>query len=996
MGNFPVDKLSANEVLIGGKKAVVTPPSDGNSYVMQNGVWIQADLATGGGGEVETPQGTSIIPNLSGALSANEASTVTITIDNFNALSIYSITVSGGGILRTNGAIQWTLPQVETITSHSMTVNVIDPGESQSYASHALSVLNVATSNDAILTYENATIAEFTNLRKMYIDNDKLIASGNTQLSVDTNQISSPLGMAEVGDAIEVAESQYRIDTTLDQLGFTADVMGDGSSTATLDFETGTADTLASATVNINGVHSVEGNELVMMDTATGVQVSGVTVKSAYFEMFHSSTDPLGLSYLVDAQSAGAGYCYLDSNNVVMGGMKVFIDGVELVSGALHGIPYDQWVTVYYESLTVPNTGITHFMGSSHAFQGRMRNFKAFDRNLLLEERAWLAAGGGVTTITGTTPTLPALINSAALISKQAISNVIDQDAIDTDFSGINDIATNFTFKNIAHKNSAIGTLVTTDYILSGDVVGVGFGDSNIDVTVSTITTGATVPSSFDKATLQGSKTGLIDDARGIAYSADGSKVIISSYYSQGTRQFSLSTPFDLSTAVYDDIMMWPSTYTLNISFSRDGLHMLKTDYFATVHHYKLSTPFGISTAVLSESSGATPQVAGRRYNASSFNDDGSLWYVSIYGLGIYQYTLTTPYDVTTWQYNDKVKSFNADPIGFCWNNNGSRLLITTSNGTPQVFTVTVPWDITTTVFEGTISGGIYGGAVTLSPDGRYIATGYATNGVYWSDFGSGESLNAQKTYEIDISLQNNTDLPILAYKKDLDVFFDFGNGYLKAENRLDTVLTTYVTGDNLSTTPATPDMTSDIAPSGIASASSVYQGTYPAWKAFDRSTLNSSSWLSVGVSGWLQYEFPEALTIDKHIVTFSMFSAVTEAPKSWDFEGSHDGVTWDTLQSVIDQTAWTSGESRAFACDNSTKYKYYRIYVYTNNGYTGYSVITELALVKADIPKEVNVTASYSNVLDGTGGRTLQTKVKSHNFGDTVSKIEGTIQKLV
>ena len=124
----------------------------------------------------------------------------------------------------------------------------------------------------------------------------------------------------------------------------------------------------------------------------------------------------------------------------------------------------------------------------------------------------------------------------------------------------------------------------------------------------------------------------------------------------------------------------------------------------------------------------------------------------------------------------------------------------------------------------------------------------------------------------------------------------------------------------------ATPVMTTDSSPSGIASASSI-NGSNVAYLAFDQSP--TSTWLSANgaATGWLRYQFPTAKVIRR----YSMISvgAANNNPRNWTFEGSNDGGTWTVLHTValgsgIAQNAWYDSGS----IGNTTAYLYYRINV--------------------------------------------------------------------
>ena len=135
------------------------------------------------------------------------------------------------------------------------------------------------------------------------------------------------------------------------------------------------------------------------------------------------------------------------------------------------------------------------------------------------------------------------------------------------------------------------------------------------------------------------------------------------------------------------------------------------------------------------------------------------------------------------------------------------------------------------------------------------------------------------------------------------------------------------------------PQMTSLTAPSGTAFGSSSY-GTTPAWKAFN---LGETGWVSDGsaLPQWVGYEFDSPVTVMGYAIEAWWIDAYpSRSPKSWWFQGSNDGSTWDTLHQVSGFTAWIYKDFVAFTCTTWGSYKYYRLRITETGGdtYTGVS----------------------------------------------------------
>ena len=170
------------------------------------------------------------------------------------------------------------------------------------------------------------------------------------------------------------------------------------------------------------------------------------------------------------------------------------------------------------------------------------------------------------------------------------------------------------------------------------------------------------------------------------------------------------------------------------------------------------------------------------------------------------------------------------------------------------------------------------------------------------------------------------------------------------------------------------PIMTSNIAPSGVASASSVIGTGYEAWRAFDNviTTVGAQGWVvAAGVfPSWLQYQFAAPTAIKGYQITTRNEAGYPLAPKSWVFAGSLDGTTWVTLDTQTNITYWaalTREKKCYYLPTNDTAYTYYRITISAGN--QNYAAIGELELC-ALLP--VVAYPSKSLYLHNSGADTL------------------------
>jgi len=136
------------------------------------------------------------------------------------------------------------------------------------------------------------------------------------------------------------------------------------------------------------------------------------------------------------------------------------------------------------------------------------------------------------------------------------------------------------------------------------------------------------------------------------------------------------------------------------------------------------------------------------------------------------------------------------------------------------------------------------------------------------------------------------------------------------------------------------PTMTSDTAPSGVASASPIAGGT-PAWKALNDSLsspdTNFDRLIFTAGAGYLKYQFTASKVVTQYGITphnYNDGAAVGQVCKTWTFKGSNDGTNWTTIDTQTDvTTGWTQGTRRLFQCANATAYTYYMLDMTAQNG---------------------------------------------------------------
>ena len=158
------------------------------------------------------------------------------------------------------------------------------------------------------------------------------------------------------------------------------------------------------------------------------------------------------------------------------------------------------------------------------------------------------------------------------------------------------------------------------------------------------------------------------------------------------------------------------------------------------------------------------------------------------------------------------------------------------------------------------------------------------------------------------------------------------------------------------------PTMTSDTSPNGVASASNIYNSTFPAWKAFDKNISTAfNGWVTANgrADGLLEYDFTIAKSITKYtIISRSGTIPVLEMPKDWTFEAYDETLAkWVILDTHTNVINWSYLVKKEFTFTNSNSYKKYRLNI-LNNGGAPYTSLGELEMMET-IPSQTNLTAT-------------------------------------
>ncbi len=250
---------------------------------------------------------------------------------------------------------------------------------------------------------------------------------------------------------------------------------------------------------------------------------------------------------------------------------------------------------------------------------------------------------------------------------------------------------------------------ITGDYTNSGTFnSGSGIVYINGTTTASTTVTGGwdVTTAVYDGA---GKSTASEENnITSLAFSPDGTRMFVAGYNMDTVYSYTLSTPWDVTTAVYDNksfSILAQDQWVEKVSFKTDGtkMYMLGSENDA-VFSYTLGTPWDVTTASYDSSSFSIAQ------DVSPFGmhitEDGTRMYISGDSNNrIYSYTLGTPWVISSATYDSKsflISGQESAVQDVHLKDDGTKMYVVgTGSNTIFPYTLGTPWDITTATYDG-------------------------------------------------------------------------------------------------------------------------------------------------------------------------------------------------------------------------------------------------------------------------------------------------------
>lgn len=216
-------------------------------------------------------------------------------------------------------------------------------------------------------------------------------------------------------------------------------------------------------------------------------------------------------------------------------------------------------------------------------------------------------------------------------------------------------------------------------------------------------------------------------------FNNDGTKFYVGGNINNTIYQYSCSTPYDFSTGSYDNVSFNVSTQLgtpIDIRFNNNGTKMYVANADnGTIFQFSLGTAYNVGTASYdSKSLNGVSQESG--LTSFDFNSDGTkIFTTGTSGDAVVEYSLSTPYDLSTASYTGNefsVSAQTAAPRGVRFNSDGTRMYIGDANNVyVYKYNLGAPYVLSSAYYSSErLSGGgqdnpLYG--IEIKPDESHI-----------------------------------------------------------------------------------------------------------------------------------------------------------------------------------------------------------------------------------------------------------------------------------
>ena len=403
---------------------------------------------------------------------------------------------------------------------------------------------------------------------------------------------------------------------------------------------------------------------------------------------------------------------------------------------------------------------------------------------------------------------------------------------------------------------------------------------------------------------------------RELAFSSDGTKFFVVGYQGGDVGEYSMSTAWDVSTASYTDAFSDNSQegYPHGLAFNTDGTKMFVSGYAGDdVNEYTLSTGWDVSTASFVDSFDVSKQDIQPR--GLAFSTDGTKMFISgAVGNTIEEYTLSTGFDVSTSSHTDTmdVSGYDIHARGVTFNDDGTRMFYHgQQNDEIYDFSLSTAWDLSTNTYNDSISLPSFdtgAEAIVFNNDGtKLFVSGNDDNTIDEYTVSTGfELINTAPTLSSSSPADGATGVAVdanivLTFSEAVDV--ESGNIVIKKSSDDSTVETIDVTG-SLVTGTGTTEIT--INPSTTLDGETGYYITIAA-TAFD--DVDSASYAGITDSTTLNFttvatNLPSPLDKKDVIGSIEAWNDISSEWIKFSIDNAFDRIDWLNRQRGSNQTS--------------------------------------------------------------------------------------------
>ena len=238
--------------------------------------------------------------------------------------------------------------------------------------------------------------------------------------------------------------------------------------------------------------------------------------------------------------------------------------------------------------------------------------------------------------------------------------------------------------------------------------------------------------------------SGQESGGQGLHFKPDGTKMYVVGANSDSVHQYTLNTSWDLSTASFDNASFNVSGQEGNprdIHFKPDGVEMYMVGSDSdSVHKYILSTPWDLSTASFDNVSFSISGQDGFAFGLHFKPDGTKMYMLGLISDSVYQYTLSTPWNLSSASFDNvsfNVSGQDGTPFGIHIKPDGTKMYMV-GNGSDSVhqYTLSTPWDLSTVSYDN-VSFDVSGQdgspfSIPFKPDGtKMYLLGSSTDSVF-------------------------------------------------------------------------------------------------------------------------------------------------------------------------------------------------------------------------------------------------------------------------